>query len=153
MRNWYLALLIVGMLACDSSRIYENYEEVDKYWMTEDVLSYDFEINDTTVPYIVAVEIKNDLDYPFRNFYFNYRLETNSDSLLKESLQEIQLFEAKTGKPFGTGIGGQYSNELVLEEGLRFPVSGSYHIDLSQFMRIDSLTGIQRVGVRIEKVQ
>ncbi len=153
MRKGYFLLLIIGMLSCDSARIYEDYQEVERYWRTDDALTYDFEIEDETSAYTVIAEIKNDFSYPYRNFYFNYRLQTASDSVLKESLKQIQLFEPKTGKPYGSGIGDQYNNQLVLEESLKFPNAGSYQIDLSQFMRVDSLTGIQRVGVRIEKVQ
>jgi len=153
MRKTYLLLLIMGLFSCDSMRIYEEYREVDRFWRTDDRLTYDFEIEEVKNDYKVIAEIKNDLSYPYRNFYFNYRLLTDADSVLEESLQQIQLFEPKTGKPYGTGVGDQYNNQIVIEEKLQFPVAGTYQIDLSQFMRVDSMRGIHRVGVRIEMVQ
>lgn len=151
MRKYCFLLLTIGLYSCDSSRIYEEFNEVDRFWRTEETLSYEFEIEDAQVAYSVIAEFKNDLTYPYRNFYFNYRLLTSTDSVLKESLEQIQLFEPKSGKPYGSGIGDQYNNEMVLEENIQFPGTGNYQIDLKQFMRVDSLTGIQRVGVRIEK--
>ena len=153
MRKWYFLLLIIGLFSCDSARIYEEFNEVEQFWRTDQALTYAFEIEDPKTSYTVIAEIKNDLNYPYRNFYFNYRLQTEGDSVLKESLEQIQLFEPISGKPFGSGIGDQYNNEMILEEGIQFPVAGKYQIDLEQFMRVDSLTGIQRVGVRIEKVE
>lgn len=153
MRKCYFLLLIMGLYSCDGSRIYEEFNEVDSFWRTEEPLTYEFEIEDTQVSYAVIAEFKNDLTYPYRNFYFNYRLQTATDSLLKESLEQIQLFEPRSGKPYGSGIGDQYNNEIVLEESIQFPGTGTYQIDLKQFMRVDSLTGILRVGVRIERVQ
>ncbi len=153
MRKCCFLLLIIGLYSCDSSRIYEEFNEIDRFWSAEETLTYEFEVEDAQASYAVIAEFKNDLTYPYRNFYFNYSLQTSSDSVLKESLEEIQLFEPKSGKPFGSGIGDQYNNEKVLEGSYRFPHAGKYQIDLEQFMRVDSLMGIQRVGVRIEKVQ
>ena len=119
MRKCYFLLLIIGLFACDSARIYEEFNEVEQFWRTDQTLSYAFEIEDPQASYSVIAEIKNDLNYPYRNFYFNYRLQTGTDSLLKESLEQIQLFEPKTGKPYGSGIGDQYNNELVLEENAK----------------------------------
>lgn len=153
MRKWYFLLLITALMSCDSSRIFEEFRELESFWRTEQTLSYSFEIEDVNVSYSVIAEIKNDLTYPYRNFYFNYTLQSASDSVVNETLREIQLFEPKTGKPFGSGIGDQYNNEIVLEEKIQFPASGEYRIDLQQFMRIDSLPGIKRVGVRVQQVQ
>lgn len=153
MRKCYFLLLVIGLCSCDDSRIYEEFKEVDGFWLTEETLSFDFEVEDSQSSYTVTAEIKNDLMYPYRNFYFNYRLQTASDSLLKETLEQMQLFEPKTGEPYGSGIGDQYNNEIVLEAEVQFPEAGAYRIDLTQFMRTDSLEGIQRVGIRIEKAQ
>ncbi len=153
MRKWYFLLLIIGLLSCDSARIYEEFNDVESFWRTEEPLSYAFNIEDANTSYHVIAEIKNDLNYPYRNFYFNYRLQTASDSVISEELKQLQLFEPKSGKPYGSGIGDQYNNEIVLEEKIQFPATGAYRIDLAQFMRVDSLTGIQRVGLRIEIAQ
>ena len=153
MRKCYFLLLIIGLFSCNNARVYEEFNEVEQFWRTDQTLSYAFEIDDVNASYVVIAEIKNDLNYPYRNFYFNYLLQTEGDSVLKESLEQIQLFEPISGKPFGSGIGGQYNNEMVLEESIQFPAAGKYQIDLAQFMRVDSLTGIHRVGVRIEKVE
>ena len=150
MRKCYFLLLTLWLFSCDNSRIYEEFQEVDKYWRTDQTLAYTFDIEDEQADYVVIAHFKNDLTYPYRNFYFNYRLQMEDDVVLSERLEQIQLFEPKTGKPYGSGIGDQYNHELVLEESIQFPVAGNYQIDLSQFMRVDSLVGIQRIGVRIE---
>ena len=96
-------------------------------------------------------QFKQDIDFPNSNFYFMYRLKDESGEILEEHLNEIVFFEPKTGKPLGSGIGDTFDNELVLAENYQFPTAGTYKIALRQFMRVDSIPGILRVGVRIEQ--
>lgn len=153
MRNWCLLCLITLLAACDSSRIYEEFQDVDTYWLSDQKSSFVFEIEDHSLDYRVIAHVRNDISYPFRNLYLNYTLQTAEDSVMKEELKQLQLFEPKSGEPFGSGIGDQFNNELVLEDQIKFPANGAYRVDLKQFMRVDSLSGIHRVGLRVERAQ
>jgi gliding motility-associated lipoprotein GldH len=63
----------------------------------------------------------------------------------------IDLFEPKTGKPLGSGLGDIFDHRQLLLDDYKFPNSGKYTISFQQYMRVDSLTNIRSMGVRIEK--
>jgi len=65
------------------------------------------------------------------------------------TLQEMILFNPKTGEPIGRGFGQNRDQLRVGIEKLIFADTGTYTYQLRQFMRQDTLIGIQKVGIRI----
>ena len=120
MRKWCFLWLIVTLAACDSSRVFEEFRDLDTFWLAEETSTFVFEIEDASVSYNLVAHIRNDISYPYRNLYLNFILRSGADSVLKEELKQVQLFEAKSGEPFGSGIGDQFNNEFLLEEEIKF---------------------------------
>jgi gliding motility-associated lipoprotein GldH len=65
----------------------------------------------------------------------------------------VDIYDCKTGEPLGSGSTGLYTNNLTLIDSYRFPYRGKYGIELMQYMRLDTLTGIQSVGLSVAKIQ
>ena len=57
--------------------------------------------------------VRNKNSYAFNNLYVKYEL-FHEDSLIKTDLTEVILFEPKTGKPLGTGMGSTFDRILIL---------------------------------------
>ena len=61
------------------------------------------------------------------------------------------LFDQKTGKPLGDGLGDIYDHKVISSRSFMFPTKGKYTIKLKQYMRQDPLPYIMSMGVSVEK--
>lgn len=149
-----LAIGVFLMLnACGSSnRTFEkNHDFENPYWIFEQPAVFQFEIKDTTQAYNLYYNVRNSPHYPYQNLYIQHYLRDSADHLLQKALNNVQIFDDKTGKPLGDGLGDIFDHRFLAIKGLHFPYKGNYSIKLEQYMRVDTLPGIMAVGVRIEK--
>jgi len=145
-----LALLATG---CDNSRVYEEYTDFnERYWLVNEVPSFEFVIVDTTSRYNILGNIRNSVSYPWSRIFVNYQLADSTGHELHKALLSDYLFDAKTGKPNGvSGLGDIYDHQVPLLKNYQFKRSGKYKVSFEQFMRTDTLDGILAVGLRVEK--
>lgn len=149
--GWIFFLLLI---ACDSSRVYEDYEEMDDaFWHMDSVQNFTFEITDPQLDYNLLATFRNSSAYPFYNIYFQYTLTDSLDSLVVQQLKEADLFDSKSGQPKGSGLGDMFDHSVPVLENYRFPSAGIYTIKLQQQMRLDTLPFILSVGARVEVVE
>jgi gliding motility-associated lipoprotein GldH len=143
-------LLLIG---CDSSRVHEaNVEFADETWKMADKLTIDFQINDTTLQYNLYFNVRNSLDYPYSRLFVNYALVDPTGVMLDAKMLGNNLFDQKTGEPFGqSGIGDLFDHQFPLLKQYRFYNTGVYKLTFRQFMRKDTLEGVFAVGARVER--
>ncbi|GAB4194293.1 MAG: hypothetical protein OHK0057_15560 [Thermoflexibacter sp.] len=120
-------------------------------WANNQIISFDFEIQDTQVAYNLYYNIRNTLSYPYYNLYIIYELKDSTGKAIAEKMIENNLMHPKTGKPFGKGIGDLFDHRFPLLTNYRFAQSGKYTLHLRQYMRMQELPEIVAVGCRIEK--
>ena len=152
-KNLWILLCILLFVGCNANRTYERFHTLPAYWHKDDGQRFVFEIKEEEVAYNLVAQFKQDIDYPNYNFYFQYSLKSETDSLLSQELKEVVFFEPKTGKPLGSGIGDTFDHEYSLVDDFYFPGPGTYQVDFHQFMRVDSIPNILRLGLRVEKAQ
>ena len=147
----FLSALII--CSCDDSRVYEkNYDFDDRKWTAENKPEFEFDISDTVQSYNLYCNVRNSLVYPYSRLFLNYSLEDSTGRVAKQDLVNKMLFDPKTGKPEGTsGLGDIYDHRVVLLRNYKFPYRGKHKLRVEQQMRIDTLSGILAVGVRVEK--
>lgn len=144
-------MLFFTLVACDSSRVYEDFNDLEEaFWHLDSAQSFSFEIADTTRSYNLLATFRNASSYPFYNLYFQYTLEDSSGLILNQQLKEVELFDPKTGEPFGSGLGDLFDHSFALEENYQFDSPGEYTLLLEQYMRRDTLPFILSVGARVE---
>jgi gliding motility-associated lipoprotein GldH len=142
----FLLFLILG--ACDYSAVYKDYVDIDNgVWHVDSVPTFEFTIVDPTKEYQVDYNIRYTVEYPFRNLYITYSLEDSTGNVLQSDLQEINLFESKTGEPLGKGLGDIFNIEVRGISPLKVDAAGEYTIKLRQFMRRETLDAIMSVGI------
>lgn len=145
-----LTMLLLLFVGCDSGRVYESdYDFEDQSWHMDTIPSFEFQIEDVR-PKEIILKMRNSLDFPFRNCYLTYFLEDSTGNVLKTDLVNIELFDEKTGKPFGKGNSVFQHAEPILKS-YDFPQAGNYKVRLVQYMRKADLVGTYSVGVRIEE--
>ncbi len=151
MRILIVLFLMIFVVSCDSSRVYEDYENLEEaLWHVDSVKRFSFEIKDTSQQYNVLATFRNSFSYPFYNIYFKYSLLDSMDQMVIEELKEAELFDAKTGEPYGSGLGDLFDHSVPLIESFSFSKPGNYTLQLQQFMRMDTLPFILSVGGRVE---
>ncbi|MEQ8470627.1 MAG: gliding motility lipoprotein GldH [Marinoscillum sp.] len=152
MKHFIWVTLFFVLVACDSNRVFEENEDLtDRVWLEENILDFEFEIEDATKDYSIYANIRNTKDYPFYNLYYHYSLLDSLGKPLKKDLMNIDLFHPKTGEPYGSGLGDMFDHQQVVLSPFSFPDAGRYTIRMEQYMRRDSLHNVVSVGVRVEK--
>ncbi|MCK5704538.1 MAG: gliding motility lipoprotein GldH [Cyclobacteriaceae bacterium] len=148
---WIPVSLLFIVSCCDSKQVFEGKKDFsERYWVFNNPAEFEFEINETDKAYNLLFNIRNTAKYQYQNIYLQYYLEDSTGRLLSRELKNIQLFNAKTGVPYGKGLGGIYNIKKTFLEEYSFENKGKYKLRIDQFMRQDSLPEILSVGLRVE---
>lgn len=140
---------ILVFTACDSDRFYDESRPVDeKGWQKDSAATFNFEVKDTTRLYNFYITLRNNDEYPFRNFYFFLNTHLPNNNFTRDTIE--LLLADKDGKWVGRGFGSLKDNQIVLRQNLRFPLAGNYTFQIQQAMRKEYLEGITDVGIRVE---
>jgi gliding motility-associated lipoprotein GldH len=155
MRFLLLLLAVAALCGCDETRLYEkNHDFKNRYWLANELPSFDFTIEDTAQPINLYCNLRNSLSYPYSRIFIRYTLKDTTGAELKGELIDSYLFDKKTGEPQGTsGLGDIYDHQLPLLKNFKFAQPGKYTIQFEQFMRTDTLSGILAVGFRVEQAE
>jgi len=149
--RWFIFMVLVTF-ACNSNRIYEkNVKFPDRIWEKDSEAEFNFEINDINTNYKFYFNLRNTILYPYQNIYLSYSLEDTLGNVYDSELTNINLFDSKTGKPFGSGIGDIFDHQYLVIDDYQFNNPGMYLFKIKQYMRMDSLPEIMSVGLRIER--
>jgi gliding motility-associated lipoprotein GldH len=140
------------LISCGPKIVYQKEFEIkNETWTYNDTLSFNFDIIDTNKVYNIWFDITHKEDYPFQNMYMNiYTLFPKKDRA-KQQLS-IELSDAM-GKWLGKHSGDHVNYQLKIQENAFFDKVGKYQITLEQFMRTDSIRGIQKIGIRLEEMK
>ncbi|WKN43881.1 gliding motility lipoprotein GldH [Tunicatimonas pelagia] len=157
-RQIYLSLLTaflaLAFVRCDDNRLYEENINFDrKVWAADSLPIFRFQVDEPEQTYNIYWNVRNTVAYPFRNLYLTYYLEDTLGHTLKTDLYEMNLFEPRTGEPYGNGLGDIFSHQILALPNYKFDTAGMYQIRLQQYMRRDTLPEILSVGVRIERAE
>lgn len=146
-----LLFLTLGMtVSCQTDTLVDQTVSMSENgWLQKNKVEIPFEIRDTTKSYDLNVAIRQSNDYPYYNLYFIPKIMNSDGFVIKRAFAEAFFYDAKTGKPKGTGLGDMYSHSYPIFKGLRFSRVGKYKISLEQFMRTDTLKGIVSAGASI----
>lgn len=151
-----LILLSPWLFSCDENRIYEANLDIEKTdWNKNDTLVFDFNIEDPNQAYNLYYNLRYSNSYPFYNLFTKYFICDSSGVVLKSPAvaEDMYLFDVKTGKPLGKGLGDIYDQQVSFLKGYKFPAKGDYKIKVLQYMRNDPLPGIVSFGIRVEKAE
>jgi gliding motility-associated lipoprotein GldH len=150
---WAFFLTGIFISGCgDKTRVYEQYADFEnRYWLVGDTTEFEFEILQPADKYTLYGNIRNTVSYPNARLFFTYYLQDSTGNELEKKLVTRYLFDAKTGKPFGSsGLGDIYDHRVELVRNYQFKYKGKYKIKLAQSTREDTLKGILAIGLRIE---
>ena len=101
--------------------------------------------------YNILLNVRNGLQFPHSNIYVKYFLVDDQNNQIESELRNFELFHSKTGYPLGNGAGDIFESQFLLLKNYSFADTGTYLMNVQQYMRYDSLPEIYSVGIRVEK--
>lgn len=149
----FFFVLILSLASCDPDRVFEKNQDIENTsWKKEDTVSFEFEIPDSTLSYNLYYTVRYNNTYPKYNLFTRYFLYDSSHHLLKTPKlpEDMYLFDIKTGRPYGKGLGDVFDQKISFLKDYRFPYQGKYQLKVVQYMR-DPISGILSFGLRVEK--
>ncbi len=146
-------LLIIGLLSCDSNKVFEEYVEVkNANWKKENVASFEFFAKDTTAANNLYINVRNTGTYAYSNIYLFVTMQGPNGGILKDTVNCI--LADNRGQWLGKGVGDLWDLRIPYVGGFKFAQSGNYVVKLEQAMRVeDGLEGITDIGLRVETVK
>lgn len=148
-RSISIIFLIINF-GCNRNQVFEqNIDLEGNNWKIGDAKEFVFTITDTTKAYQVYFNIRNTIDYEFYNLYVRATLVGPDGKQLHGRLHEMDLMDAKTGEPLGSGAGDIFDHSILAIQNQRFTKPGIYKIKLTQYMRKNPLPGIMAVGLKV----
>ncbi len=152
MKNIQILILLVFITllsACDKSRIYEKNVDFKTYtWAVEKNVDFDVEILESGA---------NQLFVNFRHTYFfksrNVRLKlvaTNPKG--EKKTLDLNILMSEPNGMWHSECAGDFCDFKYLVD---YPMEdlGKYHFSITQDMRVDPLTEVLAIGIRVEKVE
>ena len=148
----YLLLAGIILSSCDPDRVFEkNIVVENNSWLTTEQVCFNVEITDTISLNNFYINIRHTTDYKYSNIFLFLNIEfpdgNNSHDTIELTLADID------GRWFGKGMGKIKESRILLNKGIVFPEAGNYSFCFEQAMREEELSGIEDIGIRIEKMQ
>lgn len=145
-----LFLTVITAVACQTDTLVDQHVSLSEQgWLQKNKIFIDFQVSDTSKFYDVRVAFRQSNEYPYYNLYFVPKILNADGKVIKRAFAEALLYDAKTGKPKGSGLGDMYSHQYTIFKGFKFTRLGKYQISLEQYMRTDTLKGVISVGASI----
>lgn len=143
-------LTLISFSSCDPDRIYEsNIVLPAEGWRSAGRVRFEVEITDTITPCNIYINVRNNSNYKYMGIWLFVDVNASSGFAERDTV-EIMLADHR-GKWLGHGLGSKFDTRMVFRKNVRFPVSGKYVFEYEQAMRDETLTGIDDIGLRIEK--
>lgn len=149
---FFFGLVCVLMISISCSHDSFNKRTVipEAVWAQENRIAFDIEIDDTINGYEFGIEMRHLETYRYRNLFVFLHTTFPNGNLSCDTIECI--LATPEGQWIGKGSGSMRDLTIPLNEGLRFPLPGTYHFEIEQAMREPKLKGIADIGLYIEKL-
>ncbi|WP_378180604.1 gliding motility lipoprotein GldH [Aquimarina sp. SS2-1] len=155
LRFFSILFLIIGLVSCDDTRVFDEYKTVSDSWEKDEKISFVLPELDSLQQYHLFINIRNTNDYKFSNLFLISEMEFPNGKIITDTL-EYEMAKPN-GEWLGTGFTDLKESKLWYKENVVFSEKGAYKVTLQHAMRkngetfgINSLEGITDIGFRIE---
>jgi gliding motility-associated lipoprotein GldH len=144
-----IASLLALLLACNSQIVFEQNKKIDpEGWAIEDTLVFEYAVKDTTQLFDIFLNVRNDVDYEYSNLFVFFQTRFPDGRIYRDTV-EMTLAD-RQGKWTGRGVGSTRSNSFHFRKDVWFPMEGTYEFTIQHAMRMEVLSGITDMGIRLE---
>ncbi|WP_312088988.1 gliding motility lipoprotein GldH [Chryseobacterium sp.] len=142
-------LLLMSIVACNTSEDQVMMNHVDNKWDKKNQQKFNLDISDPENAKNIIFVVRNNNDYPYSNIRFIVNF-TNLKSKKAEIDTLNYILANPNGEWLGTGFGETKETLFQYKLNYKFPEKGKYEIAVSQAMRNDALPGIEDLGIKVE---
>jgi len=151
---FYISTFALVMLfsSCGDAAVFfeENKEISNQSWSQEDIITFEFDIDDTVQRYDFFLNLRTTTSYEFSNIYIFTEL-VSPTLIAKDTIGP--LLAEQTGRWLGEESGSMVENNIWFMTNVRFTETGHYKILFEQGMRKKELAEIVNIGLTIKKVK
>lgn len=142
--------LISMFLSCVNNNVIFDESVIipNSSWDNQELPYFDVNIEDTVSAYNFYFNIRHLENYRYSNFYMFLHTTFPNGNQTHDTIELILSYP--DGRWIGDGSGSMRSNEILLNNNLRFPIKGIYHFEVEQAMREPVLNGVTDVGLKFE---
>lgn len=145
-----LTVIVFALVSCQNNTIFNKIITIENgEWAVNEAAHFTVDISDTIVPYDFYITVQNTTEYRYSNLYVFLSTQFPNGNITRDTI-ECVLADA-SGMWYGKGWGNIKEMDILLKSDLIFPLSGRYEFYIQQAMRNDPLTGINRIGIRLDK--
>ena len=145
-------LFALTLTSCDKARVYEENKQIQDYkWNYNDAKTFVAEIKDTTQHYNLYVNMRHSFQFDWRNTWVKI-VTTFPDGQTFDKRVNLVLSEPD-GHWLGDCLGDNCDMQVMIQQNAIFPKPGKYTFKIVQDMRVNPLTAVKSIGLRIEKNQ
>lgn len=148
-----LLLILIVCLSCNNRETYYHFYELqDLKWSKLDTLYFDIDstLIEPNVNYEMTIELANNSDYPYQNIWLYFQDNFSGNNFKYTELQ-YELADPM-GRWYGSGFGSLYQVSLNYKEQISFPEKKNYQLKIVQGMRDEPLFGIEKVGIKLSRL-
>lgn len=152
MRKFIILVLFSILVSCQPSNDFKEIRDFkNTEWFLAHKQTFVFEIKDVSKEYQFNYLVRNSISYPFYNLFLQQKLTDSSGNTLSSSIDEILLFDPKSGKPYGDGMGDIFDSRIPAPKltSFKFEKPGTYKWIINHNMRPDPLSGIMSLGIEV----
>jgi gliding motility-associated lipoprotein GldH len=148
----FILLTAGGLCACDPDRLYESNVDIPaEGWKRAEHAQFEVEITDTVSPCNIYINARNNSKYRYMELWLFVDVHSPSGTVERDTVR-LMLADHR-GKWLGNGLGNKFDTRMFFRRNVRFPAPGKYVFEYEQAMRDEPLTGIDDIGLRIEKIK
>ena len=122
----------------------------NQQWLAGDQKSFTLEAQDTTTVYAMMITLDHDASFPNQNLYIKTQTVFPSGKEV-ESVTSVELLH-QDGSWAGDCSGKSCQITLPLQQRFTFPEIGTYTWSVEQYMRVDTLHGLNSFKVICHEV-
>jgi len=132
--------------------VMEKNEQIQDYkWSYDSSKVFTAEIADTLQHYNLYVNVRHSFQFDWRNVWVKIQTVFPDGKSFERRVNLV--LSAPDGHWFGDCLGDNCDMQIAIQQNAIFPQKGKYTFKISQDMRINPVTAIKSVGMRIEKAQ
>lgn len=149
-----IVLIFIGVTSCDTQRVFEENRDVENHvWHKDSVYTFIYDTDSIfEIPAMVfAFNVRNTIDYAYRNLWLFIEIELPNKMVIKDTLNLFLTDE--NGYWLKHVKGGSIKEARFYYKAKPKPPKGRYVIKIQHGMRDEKLGEIVSVGARIEKVE
>ena len=147
-----LVFFVMLLVSCNEQRIYEGNQSIENQeWFYEQAMPFQTEILDTSQRYNLFLNVRHNHDYSYSNLWLKIKtvFPDGSSTIVPVNIP----MSDPEGKWYGKGLGSVLSNQIMIQKNAFLDQVGQYQFMIEQDMRVNPLTDVLDIGLRIEKME